>query len=165
VLDDLRGRYCLVSRQNTSYQGSPEALEQAAKLGLEPKHSFELGGVTYRFSDVVNGRKERLFVLAEVRTQQSSFLRVFYRSGSQGVFRVLPMVLPSGRFEKGSGSNTLSLPPEVQLELAALSRDGKVRKDIDSDKAEWLLTNLVPNAGASHEADVAQLAGCSPSKS
>ena len=96
--------------------------EVARQRGLMPSQSIRVRGA----DDVKIGKffqdgDGRIFTIAQVTVDGKSTHRVFYRSLSQSVFRVLPAV-NGNHYDKGIGENALTLSPEVQAALSERAR-------------------------------------------
>lgn len=120
------------------------------KHGLQPKHNVTVDNVNYSMSDPFDIGHGRVAVLGVVDDGTQKTLRAFYRSNSQGNFRLLPaqnqglghLGLPG--YDKGLGEHMLNLPSQVDETLAGLVRGNKVRTDIPVDDAGRLFAGASP---------------------
>ena len=94
----------------------------ARERELMPSQSIRVTGADdVKIGKFFQDEKGRILTIAQVTVDGKSTHRVFYRSLSQSVFRVLPAI--NGRhYDKGIGENALTLPPEVQAALSERAR-------------------------------------------
>lgn len=118
--------------------------------GLQPKHNVTVDNVNYSMSDPFDIGGGRVAVLGVVDDGTTQTLRAFYRSNSQGNFRLLPaqnqglgrLGLPG--YDKGIGEHALNLPSQVDETLAKLVRGNSTRTDIPEDAARKLFSGAAP---------------------
>ena len=152
------GRPASVGPRVLSFGADPaRSLALITKHRLQPRHSLALPGAKYSFSDVFPLGDGRVGALGVVEAQGTRTLALFWRSTSQGLFRLLPALNgstgPTGdawfdampRFDKGVDENALNLPPAAQSLLARLTTDaGAVRQDLSPSAVQRLLASVVP---------------------
>ncbi len=120
------------------------------KHGLQPKHNVTVDNVNYSLSDPFDIGHGRVAVLGVVDDGTQKTLRAFYRSNSQGNFRLLPaqnqglghLGLPG--YDKGLGEHMLNLPSQVDETLAGLVRNNATRTNIPVDDAGRLFSGASP---------------------
>ena len=94
----------------------------ARQRNLMPRESIRVTGADdVKIGKFFQDKGGRIFTIAQVTVDGKSTHRVFYRSLSQSVFRVLPAV-NGGHYDKGIGENALTLPPGVQAALSERAR-------------------------------------------
>ena len=126
------------------------------KLSLQPHHVVGFQAARYSFSDPFELGDGRLAVLGVVDVAGERTVSLYWRSNSQGVFRLLPALNARTRrtgdawfdsmpgFDKGIDENALNLPSKVQQRLAELVTHGQVRRDLTEADAAALLETLPP---------------------
>lgn len=114
----------LAGKKIQHFGESPEEhLDLIKKNGLEFNLETKVRNATYRMTEPFDLGDGRIVVLALVEPGDGkSYLRTFYRSNSQGEFRLLPAtnkkVIGMPGFDKGETESTLVLPLAVQSLLA-----------------------------------------------
>ena len=125
-----------------------DAIMAFAKAGIsfsEPVTEFETARFLFGSAFFVGNR---LFVPTIVEYEGKKNLRVFYKSQSQGEFRLLPAInkglndygLPG--FDKGDTEYSLSPPAAIQAQLANHISRNFIH--LDQDQADRTLRNILP---------------------
>lgn len=129
--------------EDTAYRLTPSVLET---LGLSPKYSFELQNAKINLSDPY-AVDSKTAVTAYVQTDQGTNVCSYYRSNSQGIWRLLPdyvadsskkAISPVKTFGKGYNEESLNLPSETQYALELVSHQG-TEVPLDPINAEFAL--------------------------
>ena len=96
----------------------------AFQRGLAPRSSIGRvqGADDIKIGKFFQEKNGRIFTIAKVTVDGQSSHRVFYRSNSQTMFRLLPAIRGDGWYDKGIGEDSLTLPPEVQAALSQRAR-------------------------------------------
>ncbi len=108
----------------SEYQLVPGALEE---LGLAPEYKVSVANAEIAFSKVYEVNADRPAVTAYVKTEKGIKICTYYRSNSQGVWRLLPDYIPpfpekpAGYCGKGYSEESLNLPTEIQSALETVN--------------------------------------------
>ena len=114
-----------------------------ARMRLGFAHDVEVGGARIRTTDVFGMGDGRVAALAEVARDGKTSVQLYYRSNSQGVFRLLPALNLSQRrwggafdglpvFDKGDGEEHLTAPIVVEDLLQGLRPRRARLADVDA---------------------------------
>jgi hypothetical protein len=97
-------------------------LELIGAYGLAPSQasSISVGNVVYKLGKPFNLDHDRVGVLFYFERDGKTYVRAAYRSNSDGLFRVLPGIsrFPFPKYDKAAGEESLTLPFEIQENLA-----------------------------------------------
>ena len=112
----------------------PALLGELKTAGLDLTDVVKVGDTTFKMSGLFDLGDGRLaaFAMVDGPGTGGPVMTVFYRSNSQGVFRVLPAVNKGGArmvapgYDKGIGEYTLGAPRPVQEHLAGLVNKNQV---------------------------------------
>lgn len=123
-----------------SYQLTTEGLE---RLGLAPNYSFQLKNAQINLSNPYKVGSHSA-VTAYVQTKKGTKVCSYYRSNSQGIWRLLPDYVsdptdPNSAidwFGKGYDEESLNLPSETQYALEIITQNHP-NTDIDRINAEF----------------------------
>jgi len=96
--------------------------EYLASQGLEPVESITIGDTTIHVSRTYSDGN-RLFAVGYVEIDGKIHTRSFYKSNSQGVWRVASHRGAKGWYGKGIGEELMSLPTPVQQRLNILDKN------------------------------------------
>ncbi len=96
--------------------------EYLASQGLEPVESITIGNTTIHISRPYSDGS-RLFAVGYVEIDGKLYTRSYYKSNSQGVWRVASHRGDRGWFGKGIGEKLMSLPTPVQQRLSILDKN------------------------------------------
>jgi hypothetical protein len=122
----------------------------ATKLGLMPDHEITVGNAKYKVGEPFDIGQGRYGVLIEVEVDGKRYMRVAYRSNSQGGFRLLPArnkelaahFAPG--YDKAIGEHAIMLPNAVDELLSQRVVSGDVRTDVPPDQAQQVFEGGVP---------------------
>ncbi len=102
------------------------------RSGLAPEYEMDLEGVDIKLSRIFDFKSGRVAAFGYVEDEENHGYKVmpYYRSNSQGIWRLLPDYNHEmGHFGKGWGGTaeeSLNLPIELQFALHSLSENGPV---------------------------------------
>ena len=119
----------------------------ATKLGVMPDVAIHVSNAIYKVGHPFDIGQGRMGVLMEVEVDGKRYMRVAYRSNSQGGFRLLPArnkgvpMMPG--YDKGIGEHAIMLPNAVDELLMKRVAEGQVR-DVPPDQAEAVFEGGVP---------------------
>ncbi len=112
--------------QGQAYQLTPASLEQA---GLAPNYKFTLQNAEVNLSDPYQVQ-DHAAVTAYIKTENGTKVCSYYRSNSQGIWRLLPDYVSDTKnnkliewFGKGYNEESLNLPSETQYALELISNN------------------------------------------
>lgn len=114
------------------YNGKKLTVAELRSHGLAPKTTFDVDGVKFAISDPYEIH-DRLAVVAYVQAGNGRFVaRSYYRSNSQGIWRLLPAYLTDGQgnvawFGKDVNETAITAPIAVQKQLADISRQTPIK--------------------------------------
>jgi hypothetical protein len=132
--------------EGSDYNGEILTIEALKQLDLGPRYRVRMGDATVCFSQTYQPEKGRAAVAAYVEKDGKIFVRSYYRSNSQGVWRYLPDYdyhpasdggVNMGRFGKGYNEESIALPIAIQKALSEISHGGDALETGDIDP--WLV--------------------------
>jgi hypothetical protein len=138
---------CLWAALGSTALAGPRTLARAlAQARLDYRHELTISGTRYRMTDLFDMGEGRLATIAEIERGRDKSVRVFYRSKSQGVFRLLPALNLAERnlsgelgglplLDKGDGEEHLTAPLDLQDALSRLGPGRKISSALELVKA------------------------------
>jgi hypothetical protein len=120
----------------------------ATQLGVMPSEVVSVGGATFKVGKLFDIGDGRVAALFEVEVNGQRYMRVAYRSNSQGGFRVLPArnqgvpYVPG--YDKAIGEHAIMVPNEVEELLSRNLVADKVRRDLTQEQADKVFEGAVP---------------------
>ncbi|MDP2695726.1 MAG: hypothetical protein Q8O87_00550 [bacterium] len=142
--------------QGGRYKGYFLTTEILEDVGLEPKHKLTIDN-TDIYSSPIYTLENRMAVVAYVKKDGKTFVRSYYRSNSQGVWRYLPDygLMPDhsgnmGMLGKGYEEQSVNLPIALQEALSKIAADSPAYEIRNQDPSFILAGTAVeggrPNA-------------------
>lgn len=110
-----------------------EFLSTVKKYKIQPTESVQVGDAKISLSEPFDIGNGRIAAIAVIENAGVATTHVYYRSNSQGIFRLLPGTAENGWFSKGITESSLSAPSEVQKALSAKVTSGQIRQDVPKD--------------------------------
>jgi hypothetical protein len=140
----------ILNHQTVTHPGrsAVEHVRLMDRLDLHPKHQFQMGDVTYTFTDLFSFNNQDC-VLALVKKGDATRLCAFVDSKSLAGYRVVPAILKNDgamlnfHFEKWQNLARVALPNRVADFLEG-QRSQHYRRDISEADAEGLFFGAVP---------------------
>lgn len=137
------------------FNGKSLTVRELQTKGLAPSTTFDVDGVQFAISDPyeIHGR---LAVVAYVKAGDGKFVaRSYYRSNSQGLWRLLPAYLGDDEgdivwFGKGAKETAITAPIAVQKQLAEISS----HKPINVKDPEFIFAGLSRDLTTGHTGTV-----------
>ncbi len=143
--------------------GNRDAVQRLVEqYGLQTRHVVQEGNANYSFTDPVDIGNGRVAVLAVVDDGSGPVLRLFYRSNSQAIFRLLPghnkgldhLDMPS--YDKGGNEQALSVPTRVNEAISSVVERHRTRHDIPGGDPHPLLAAVPYTHGLDQFMDYAR---------
>jgi hypothetical protein len=126
----------LITKSKFSGADQTSFLKKVKEHNIEPSQTVTVGKTKISLSEPFDIGQGRVASIAVVENAGVTSTQIYYRSNSQGVFRLLPGTTQKGWFSKGIGEGSLDAPSEVQRALAQQVSAGKIRKDVPSNLYE-----------------------------
>ncbi len=125
--------------------------ETVKKYGLQPNETVKVGNTKFSIGDPFDIGDGRVAAIAVIENGGTTSTRLFYKSNSQGIFRLLPGTTSNGWFSKGVGEASLDAPSAVQRALSEKISSNSVRTNLPENFHQF----VVPEYKTSYEAMVA----------
>lgn len=113
--------------------------ETVKKYGLQPNETVTVGKTKFSISDPFDIGDGRVAAIAVIENGGTTSTRLFYKSNSQGIFRLLPGTTSTGWFSKGVGEASLDAPSAVQRALSEKISSNAVRTNLPENFHKYVV--------------------------